>query len=81
MINCTCSGQTPHPNHNIMIGGVAGAIAGAISVIMIILLLIMLCFIVYLKRYFQVFEKNVDIVQYIVCVTEDKMYHGKKLNT
>ena len=59
-----------------MIGGVAGAI----SVIMIILLII-LCFIVYLKRYVQVFEKNVDIVQYIVCVTEDKMYHEEKLNT
>ena len=76
MIIYTCSDQTPHPNHIIMISGVAGAI----SVIMIILL-IMLCFIVYLKRYFQVFEKNVDIIQYTVCVTEDKIYHEEKLNT
>ena len=76
MINCTCSDQTTHPNRIIMIGG----LAGAISVIMIILLII-LCFIVYLKRYFQVFEKNVDIVQYIVCVTEDKICHEEKLNT
>ena len=59
-----------------MIGGVVGAI----SVIMIILLII-LCFVMYLKRYFQVIEKNVDIVQYIVYVTEDKMYHEEKLNT